>query len=179
MHDAGQDQRGYSLLELALVIILLGVVAFVVVPRFVGRSSFHMTGYYDQVASALDYARSVAVASGCPVEVDLRSGGFSVKQPGGGIPSGKLCPDPASGYTRNLPNPATGDAFGISTPSGVSFTSGTGSPLCFGANGQLLADCSRPGGATAAGDRTVTLSAPGGASLSITVYASTGYAARG
>lgn len=177
MRGAGQEQRGYSLLELTLVIVLLGVVAFVAVPRFFHRSGYELTGYYHRFVAALDYGRAVAVATSCPVQVRVGAGGFALKQPGGSASGNTLCP--TGGYTRAVSNPATGGAFAAAVPSGAAFTAGTGD-FCFGGNGRLLASCSQPDGPAAAGDRTITLAlGSGGASLSVTVYASTGYAQRG
>lgn len=177
MDGAGQEQLGYSLLELALVIILLGVVAFVAVPRFFHRSDYALTGFYHRFVSALDYGRSVAVATNCPVQVQVGSSSFALKQLGGSSPGDTLCP--TGGYARAVANPATGEPFAAGAPSGTRFTTGTGD-FCFGSKGQLLASCSQPDGPTATGDQTITLALDSGsASLSVTVFASTGYVQRG
>lgn len=173
MNDAGRDRRGYSLIELVFVLILLGVVAFIVVPRLFNRSTYSITAFYDRFTAALDYARSVAVASNCPVEVQITAGGFSLEQPSGTASGTNLCP--SGSYTRSVPNPASGDPFTANTPSGATFSAGTGD-FCFGSLGQVLADCAQPDGA-AGSNRTITLQS-GSATLTVTVYASTGYAAR-
>jgi len=68
-------QRGFTLVELIVVMIVLGVIAVTVLPRFADRSAFETRGFVDQTLATLQYARKVAVASGRNVCVSASSGG--------------------------------------------------------------------------------------------------------
>jgi len=54
---------GFSLIELVVVIVLLGIVAAVVMPRWRGGSGFEERALHDQVVAALRYAQKSAVAA--------------------------------------------------------------------------------------------------------------------
>lgn len=54
---------GFSLVELVVVIVLLGIVAAVVMPRWRGGSGFEERALHDQVVAALRYAQKSAVAA--------------------------------------------------------------------------------------------------------------------
>lgn len=55
--------KGYTLVELVIVIIVVGILAATIMPRFANRADFDQAGFHDQAASALQYARKIAVAS--------------------------------------------------------------------------------------------------------------------
>lgn len=55
-------QRGFTLAELITVIVILGILAAVAVPRFFDRNVFDSRGFYDQVISTLRYAQKAAIA---------------------------------------------------------------------------------------------------------------------
>ena len=54
---------GFSLIELVVVIVLLGIVAAVAMPRLQGGSGFEERGFRDEVVAALRYAQKSAVAA--------------------------------------------------------------------------------------------------------------------
>jgi len=74
-------QRGFTLVELVAVLIILGIVAAVVAPRFVDTAVFSERGYADEIANSLRYARRIAVASGCNVRFTINAAGYSAAQP--------------------------------------------------------------------------------------------------
>ncbi len=55
-------QRGFTLAELAAIMIIVGVLAAVAAPRFFDRSVFENRGFYDEAVSTLRYAQKTAVA---------------------------------------------------------------------------------------------------------------------
>jgi MSHA pilin protein MshC len=73
-------QTGYSLVELVVVMVVIGLLAVVAVPRFFGNTVFEERAWRDEVVSALRYARNLAIGSGCPVRVQLNAGSYALTQ---------------------------------------------------------------------------------------------------
>jgi MSHA pilin protein MshC len=53
---------GFTLVELVVTLVVLGIIAAVAIPRFVGRDTFVSRGFYDQAAATVRYAQKIAVA---------------------------------------------------------------------------------------------------------------------
>ena len=77
---SAQGPRGYTLIELVLVIVIAGILAAVAVPHFFDNQVFSQRGYADELAGALRAAQKAAVATDCPAEVTVAAGGYSVQQ---------------------------------------------------------------------------------------------------
>ncbi len=55
-------QRGFTLIELVMTIIIVGILAAVIAPRFSGSDIFRERGFADQVKASLRYAQKAAIA---------------------------------------------------------------------------------------------------------------------
>ena len=62
-------QRGFTLVELILVMVVIGILAAVVGPRFFSRDVFDERVHFEEVLATVRHAQKVAVASGCLVRV--------------------------------------------------------------------------------------------------------------
>lgn len=69
---------GFSLIEMIVVIVVLGVLAAIVTPRLVDSSVFEARGFRDQLASAARDAQRYARNSGCPTNFSVGGGTWSV-----------------------------------------------------------------------------------------------------
>lgn len=63
--------RGFTLTELVLILVITGILAIAVLPRFINTRTFEARTYYDQAASMIRYGQKVAIAQGRVVFVNV------------------------------------------------------------------------------------------------------------
>ena len=71
-------QRGFTLIELIMVIVLLGVLAVVAAPRLFNSADFDARGFRDETLSLLRYAQKTAIAQRRNVCVALNANGVAL-----------------------------------------------------------------------------------------------------
>jgi MSHA pilin protein MshC len=106
-------QSGFTLLELVVTLMIIGVLAVAVLPRFAERSAFDRLGFYDQTLSVLRYAQKTAIAQRRNVCVDFTSTTVTLKI-ASTAGSAVACTIDLAGPTRNSP------------PAGINFTNAGG-----------------------------------------------------
>jgi MSHA pilin protein MshC len=142
--------RGFTLVEMVIVIVLLGIVASIAMPRFFGASSFQGTGYAHDLAFGLRWAHKLAVAQRRDVHVSLDANGLALCY------TAFPCTAP-----NEAPGPDNSKPYALPPPSGVTLAT-SHAAFSFDALGQ-----------PSVGPITVTVT--GGISHTITVEAETGY----
>ena len=70
--------RGFTLVELVMVMVLLGILSFYAVPRFMDVLDFERAGFYQEVVSATRYAHRLAVGRGDKVRIKFREHGYTL-----------------------------------------------------------------------------------------------------
>jgi MSHA pilin protein MshC len=144
--------RGYTIVELVVVIVILGVIAAIAGPKFFGTRVFSERGYADEVASSLRYAQKIAVASGCNVRFAITLAGYNAMQQ---APSGNRC-DAASGVWSTAVKRPDGSPLAGTPPSDANVAAAA--TMTFDAKGAIVS------GATnlSVGAYTLTVNAASG-----------------
>lgn len=78
--DMARASAGYTVVELLVVIVLLGVIGANLLPRFFGASKFEELGFADASTGAIRYAQKLAVFTGCETRVRISAGGYALWQ---------------------------------------------------------------------------------------------------
>ena len=115
--------RGFTLVELVAVIVILGVIAMVAAPRFFDINTYDNRGVRDQVISTLRYAQKAAIAQRRFICVVISGNAVTLTYdttPPGTVHAAASCPG------NPLTNPATGSApYTVSASNGVTVTAAT------------------------------------------------------
>lgn len=152
-------QGGFTLIELVMVIVVLGVLAVFAGPRFLRPADFYARGFHDETLAYLRYAQKTAIAQRRTVCVAFSASSVTLT-----IASTAAVPNCTTAGT--LLGPKGENPVVLSARSGVSFVSPPGS-FNFDGLGQ-------PVTAAGASQATQTFQV-NGASQSITVETATGY----
>jgi MSHA pilin protein MshC len=156
-----RKHAGFTMLELVSMIVVIGILAAILIPRFSGRIAFDTRGYADRVRSALQYAQKVAIAERRNVCADMSGGPVTLTRSnlaGAGV----AC-------TVDVIDPTTGAAFraGPAVPAGVAVNFSV-SPVIFDALGQSVTAAGAP-------QATVSVTITGDFTATVTVEGVTGH----
>lgn len=154
MRSSRSKCRGVTFVELVTVIVILGILAAMAVPRFFDLDTFEERGFYEEVASALRYAQKIAVGSGCAVRVSITATTYDLRQQAA---SGNRCDEADSTWTTQVILPDGQNASGT-VPAGITL----GPVTTYEVDGL--------GQTSLGGDLAITVG-----SLSMTVQAESGY----
>jgi MSHA pilin protein MshC len=84
--------KGFTLIELVMVILLIGILSAVAIPKFFNLNDYHERAAYDELAGALRYAQKLAVASGCVVRVSTGASDYKLQQHATDCTTGAFAP---------------------------------------------------------------------------------------
>lgn len=126
--------RGFTLVELIVILIIVGIIAVVAIPRLRGVAAFNTQGYTDRVMESLRYAQKQAIAKrrNVCVAFTASSVSFTYASVGG---SGAACDTNLSGPAGQNPYVEVPENKSVVTfspvPAGLTFDA-LGRPLAAG-----------------------------------------------
>jgi len=112
------QQFGFTLIELIMVIVIMGVLAVFAAPRMFNTGDFTQRGFHDETMSLLRYAQKTAIAQRRTVCVALNATRVTLTMDTGATPDG-VCDAPLN--PPNTPRGGTGLA-ATPSPSPLTFT---------------------------------------------------------
>lgn len=119
-----KKQQGFTMVELIAVMVIVGVLAAVAVPRFFDRSLFDNRGFSDDIRSGLRLAQKLAIAQRRNVCVTLNPpGSVSIN-----VTVAASCDTPLPGLTGS-------GTYQLNAPGTSSFTMTLASPVTFNSQG--------------------------------------------
>jgi len=110
--------RGFSLIELIVVMVVMAILVGIAAPRFFGRGDFEGPAFAQELGSAARYAQKLAVISGCPVELTVTATGYALHQPDPPALGVAPCTG-ALTMAAFVKHPGTGENFASTVPVGV------------------------------------------------------------
>jgi MSHA pilin protein MshC len=115
------SQRGFTLVELITVMVIVGILAAIAMPRF-SRGTFDNRGFYDNAISTLRYAQKIAISQRRFVCVSFTANSITLTlDPVAPGPAYTVATCPGS---QQLTSPSGQTPYTITAPSGVAFTGG-------------------------------------------------------
>lgn len=108
--------RGFTLVELIAVMVVIGILAVATLPRFFDRNVFEARGFFDETRALLRYAQKTAVAQRRTVCVAFAAGGVALTI--ADAAGSNVCNTPLA-----LPNPPRGGDGLAASVVGFSFLS--------------------------------------------------------
>ena len=160
------NSSGFTMVELIVVMVIIGVLSATALPKFFDRSVFDNNGFHDQVIAALRYAQKEAIAQHGFVCVAFTSNSVTLTI-GTTNSCGTALANPSGGSNYSL-SPGSGSQASFSpTPSNFSFDC-MGTPRTIDATGQGV--CSNTSGVLTSSQTVQVQSA-----AAITVEMQTGY----
>jgi len=154
--------RGFTVVELVLVIVLLSILSAIALPRFFGRNSFDERVFFDDTLNAVRYAQKVAVATGCQTRVTISGNSYILLREDN-------CNGTSPTFTNSLTivNPSTGNTAYTGQQSGVNITASQ-TEMTFDSLGRITPISSSVDNTITIGSRQVTINAATGFSYDST-----------
>ncbi len=167
MYGKHQLQSGFTLIELVMVIVLIGVLAAIIGPRFFDNSVFTSNHFEEGLVNAARYAHDYAESSGCYVQMTFSTASYQAS-----VDDQCLNNPPASptSFNTGLTSPFGSGILSDTAPSGVSLSGAALGKLYFAPDGTIHATNWSNSPQT-----SLTLTIAGSSSRTVTFYGLSGY----
>ncbi len=157
-----QSSSGFTLVELIMVVVVMGILSAVVAPRFVNQDAYRARFFRDDVLAAVRFAQNHAKTTGCDVRFSITNANFTIWR------------------NANCANPALAIAYNnnsrVTRPGGANNEVVAAVVAGVAVVANVTIDFSPDGSATCAGTSNINLvSANGGRNDFIVVECATGY----
>lgn len=121
-------QTGFTLIELIMVIVILGILSASIAPKFAEKSTYAEHAFFSDTLNAIRYAQKLAVTTGCNVKFSVSSNSYTIARRG--TPASSSCPTVGNAYSLSVPQPSSGASIYSGSETDVTLTS-TVSPFYF------------------------------------------------
>ncbi|MDF1584038.1 MAG: type II secretion system protein [Methyloprofundus sp.] len=117
---------GFTLIELIMVILMLGILSATALPKFFAKDVFAEHVFFSDTLNAIRYAQKLAVTTGCNVQVTISSNSYTLTRQG--TPTSTTCS--GSAYNLAIAHPSSGASTYSGSETNITLTS-TVSPFYF------------------------------------------------
>jgi MSHA pilin protein MshC len=115
------DSKGFTLVELIMVVVLIGIMAVSVVPKFVDTSAFSLAGGAGMAAADIRYAQELAMGTHASKSIVFTSGNtyYTVDSRNVNLPSKVTISSGATFTFNSLGEPTTGGGSSVTLSAGA------------------------------------------------------------